>query len=171
MSPAVRSADNARIQRLTDATWQYPGGARRLERADGLCRPVLPLCLHPRHRLVLQVGLALAGGAAGAGALVGGLIALVSVSRPVAIFGAWLAAISGTWFALGTIIGHACAGSGFTAGKPFGATLTKVAEQIGFFTGLGVVIAFLAALALGRLSVLDIDTEARREIAELHNRS
>jgi hypothetical protein len=40
---------------------------------------------------------------------------------------------------------------------------------MGFFTGLGVVIAFLAALALGRLSVLDIETEAHPEIAELRN--
>lgn len=90
----------------------------------------------------------------GAGALVGGLIALASASRPVAMFGAWLAAISGTWFALGTIIGHAWAGSGLTAGTPVGGTLTRVVEQIGFFTGLGVVIVFLAALALGRLSVV-----------------
>ena len=36
----------------------------------------------------------------GAGALVGGLIALASASRPVAMFGAWLAAISGAWFDL-----------------------------------------------------------------------
>jgi hypothetical protein len=92
----------------------------------------------------------------GAGALVGGLIALASASRPVAMFGAWLAAISGAWFALGTIIGHAWAGSGLTAGTPVGGNLTRVVEQIGFFTGLGVVIVFLAALALGRLSVVGI---------------
>ncbi len=88
--------------------------------------------------------------------MVGGLIALASASRPVAMFGAWLAAISGAWFALGTIIGHAWAGSGLTAGTPVGGTLTRVVEQIGFFTGLGVVIVFLAALALGRLSVVGI---------------
>jgi hypothetical protein len=92
----------------------------------------------------------------GAGAVVGGLIALASASRPVAMFGAWLAAISGAWFALGAIIGHAWAGSGLTAGTPVGGTLTRVVEQIGFFTGLGVVIVFLAALALGRLSVVGI---------------
>jgi hypothetical protein len=92
----------------------------------------------------------------GAGALTGGLIALASASRPVAMFGAWLAAISGAWFALGAIIGHAWAGSGLTAGTPVGGTLTRVVEQIGFFTGLGVVIVFLAALALGRLSVVGI---------------
>jgi len=92
----------------------------------------------------------------GAGALAGGLIALASASRPVAMFGAWLAAVSGAWFALGTIIGHAWAGSGLTAGTPVGGTVTRVVEQIGFFTGLGVVIVFLAALSLGRLSVVGI---------------
>ena len=92
----------------------------------------------------------------GAAVLVGGLIVLASASRPVAMFGAWLAAISGAWFALGAIIGQAWAGSGLTAGTPVGGTLTRVVEQIGFFTGLGVVIVFLAALALGRLLVVGI---------------
>src|SRR5258708_801768 len=89
----------------------------------------------------------------GAGAVAGGVIALASASRPVAMFGAWLAAISGAWFALGTVIGHAWAGSGLSAGTPVGGTLTRAVEQIGFFTGLGVAIMFLAALALGRRSV------------------
>src|SRR5258708_19042811 len=92
----------------------------------------------------------------GAGALVGGLIALASASRPVAMSGAWLAAISGAWFALGAVIGHAWTGSGLTAGTPVGGTLTPVVEQIGFFTRLGVVIVFLAALALRRLLVVGI---------------
>src|SRR5258707_2282682 len=91
----------------------------------------------------------------GAGALAGGLIALATASRPVAMFGAWLAAISGAWFAVGAIIGH-WAVAGLTAGTPVGETLTRVVEQIGFFTGLGVVIVFLAALALGRLLVVGI---------------
>jgi hypothetical protein len=98
----------------------------------------------------------------GAGALVGGLIALASASRPVAMFGAWLAAISGAWFVLGAIIGRVWAGSGLTAGTPVGGTLTRVVEQIGFFTGLGVVIVFLAALALGRLLVVGIRDGATR---------
>src|SRR5260370_14196739 len=91
----------------------------------------------------------------GAGALVGGLIALASASRPVAMFGAWLAAISGAWFAVGAVSGH-WAVVGLSAGTPVGGTLTRVVEQIGFFTGLGVAIVFLAALALGRLSVVGI---------------
>jgi hypothetical protein len=96
----------------------------------------------------------------GAGALAGGLITLASASRPVAMFGAWLAAISGAWFALGTFIGHAWAGSGLSAGTPAGGPVTRVVEQIGFFTGLGVAIVFLAALALGRLLVVSVRDRA-----------
>jgi hypothetical protein len=96
----------------------------------------------------------------GAGAVAGGVIALASASRPVAMFGAWLAAISGAWFALGAVIGRAWAGSGLSAGTPAGGTLTRAVEQIGFFTGLGVVIVFLAALALGRLLVVGVRERA-----------
>src|SRR5260370_8848925 len=59
----------------------------------------------------------------GAGALVDALIALASASRPVAMFGAWLAAISGPWFALGAAIGNARAGPGLPAATPVRSTL------------------------------------------------
>src|SRR5258707_10665547 len=71
----------------------------------------------------------------GAGALVGGLIALASASRPVAMFGAWLAAISGAWFAVGAVIGHWALG-GLSAGTPVGGTLTRGFQKTGFFTRL-----------------------------------
>src|SRR5258707_13057053 len=45
----------------------------------------------------------------GAGAVVGGVIALASARRPAAMFGARLAAISAAGFALGTVIGSAWA--------------------------------------------------------------
>ncbi len=37
----------------------------------------------------------------GAAALIGGLIVLVAATRPAALFGAWLAAMSGAWFIVG----------------------------------------------------------------------
>src|SRR5260221_4076472 len=46
----------------------------------------------------------------GAAALAGDLIALASASRPLAMFGAWLAAISGAGFAVGAVIGHRAVG-------------------------------------------------------------
>jgi hypothetical protein len=91
----------------------------------------------------------------GAAAFIGGLVVLTSSLRPVAMFGAWLAALSGAWFAVGTTLSPLWA-KGTFAGSPTGGTVHRVAEQIGFFTGLGVVIAFLAALVIGRLSVIGV---------------
>jgi hypothetical protein len=88
-----------------------------------------------------------------AAAVLGGLIVGGSGSRPVAIFGAWLAAASGAWFALGGLLSTVWTIGG-NAGHPVGDNAHRVVEQIGFFTGLGVVIVFLAAVALGRFTVI-----------------
>jgi hypothetical protein len=91
-----------------------------------------------------------------AGAIVGGLVLLAATHRALAMFGAWLAAVSGAWFAVGRVLSPLWTTGGVTAGgTPVGTTtLTRVVEDIGFFTGLGVVIVFLAAVALGRLTVI-----------------
>jgi hypothetical protein len=95
--------------------------------------------------------------APGAVAFIGGLIVLISSLRPVAMFGAWLAALAGAWFVAGTTLSALWAKGGVPAiGSPVGGTVARTAEQIGFFTGLGVVIAFLAALVIGRLSVVGV---------------
>jgi hypothetical protein len=95
--------------------------------------------------------------APGAAAFIGGLIVVVSSLRPVAMFGAWLAALAGAWFVAGTTLSALWTTGGVSAiGSPVGGTVTRTAEQIGFFTGLGVVIAFLAALVIGRLSVVAV---------------
>jgi hypothetical protein len=101
-------------------------------------------------RLVLEV-------LPGAAALLGGLVLLASRVRPVAMLGGWLAVLSGAWFAVGGIVSVLwTTGGGTAAGTPVGGTAARVAEQIGFFTGLGVVIVLLAALALGRLAVVGV---------------
>ncbi len=92
----------------------------------------------------------------GAGALLGGVIVLASSYRPVALFGAWLAALSGGWFAVGSVLGPTWTGAGVTAGSPVGGTLLRAVEQLGFFTGLGIAIVFFATLSLGRLSVVSV---------------
>ena len=95
-----------------------------------------------------------------AGALVGGFIVLVSGLRPTALFGAWVAAISGAWFVLGGVFAPLWTTTA-PAGVPVGSsTMTRLIEQIGFFGGLGVVMVFVAALALGRLTVI-----AARDVA------
>jgi hypothetical protein len=86
-------------------------------------------------------------------ALVGGVVVLVSRFRPAALLGAWLAALAGAWYAIGEIIAaHTTGLPG--AGAPVGGGARAMLEQIGFFTGLGVAIVFVAALALGRFTVV-----------------
>jgi hypothetical protein len=95
--------------------------------------------------------------APGAAAFIGGLVVLFSSLRPVAMFGAWLAALAGAWFVAGATLSVLWTTGGVSAiGSPVGGTVIRTAEQIGFFTGLGVVIAFLAALVIGRLSVVGV---------------
>jgi len=94
----------------------------------------------------------------GGATFLGGLILLASTSRPLAMFGAELAAAAGAWFALGTvIIPFWPAASTLNPGSPAGTTtVLRQLEHLGFYTGLGVVIVFVAALALGRLTVVGV---------------
>jgi hypothetical protein len=91
-----------------------------------------------------------------AGALLGGLILLASKLRPMALFGASLAAASGAWFAVGRSLAPLWTSNIPAEGYPVGGHIAKVMEQIGFFTGLGVVIVCIASLALGRLSLVSL---------------
>ena len=123
-----------------DSTWAYTSGRLLLE--------VLP----------------------GAATVLAGLIVLASKFRPAVFLGAWLAALSGAWFVVGGILSVLWTADGATtAGSPVGGTAARVAEQIGFFAGLGVVIVFLAALALGRFTVIGVRetkiAEREREMA------
>src|SRR5260221_651688 len=83
--------------------------------------------------------------------------------RPAAHFGAWLAALGGAWFALGGILGPTWSGIRMNPGTPVGGTTMRAVEQIGFFAGLGVVIVAVAAMALGRFSVISVRDAKRAE--------
>jgi hypothetical protein len=97
----------------------------------------------------------------GAAAVLGGLILLVAVVRPVAMAGAVLSALAGAWFTIGTLASRLwAAGPAGSAGVPAGGPVMRILEQIGFFTGLGVVIVFVAGIAVGRLSLI-----AARDVA------
>jgi hypothetical protein len=87
----------------------------------------------------------------------GGLILLASRVRPVAIFGAWVAALGGAWFAVGRVLSPLWNAHGTVAlGTPIGGTVTRALVELSYFTGLGVIIVFLAALSLGRLTVVGV---------------
>jgi hypothetical protein len=101
----------------------------------------------------------------GAATLLGGMVMLASAYRPVAHLGAWLAALSGAWFALGGILGPTWSGINMNQGTPVGGTTMRALEQIGFFTGLGVVIVAVAAMGVGRFSVISVRDARRAEKA------
>ena len=91
----------------------------------------------------------------GVATAVGGLILLSSANRAFAAFGAWLAALAGAWFVLGPTVSRLWASSGVSQiGSPLGGILRRTIVEISYFAGLGVVIVFFAALALGRLAVV-----------------
>ncbi len=91
-----------------------------------------------------------------AGALLGGLILLASKLRLMALFGASLAAASGAWFAVGSSLAPLWTNNLPAEGNPVGGHVASAMEQIGFFTGLGVVIVCFASVALGRLSLVSL---------------
>ncbi|HEX9541113.1 MAG TPA: hypothetical protein VGA04_23350 [Streptosporangiaceae bacterium] len=89
----------------------------------------------------------------GAAVVLGGVLVTLSASRLIAGGGAILAALGGGWFVVGREVNRLWPHLG-VPGAPAGFSVTRrVVEELGFFTGLGVVIVFFAALALGRCSV------------------
>ena len=88
-----------------------------------------------------------------AAVFLGGLIVLVL--RRASALGAVLAVLGGVWFVVGAPV-LAVAKPGTAPGAPatapgalFSPATMHLLENIGFFSGLGVVIVFFAALALG----------------------
>jgi hypothetical protein len=103
----------------------------------------------------------------GAVAVVGGLLLLMSGNRATAMLGGWLGVAAGVWFVVGR---------SFTATLAIGDLGTPTATlnaqgvlllELAFFTGLGTLIAVLAAMAVGRLSVRSVRdaSYARRPVA------
>lgn len=92
-----------------------------------------------------------------AATVLSGLLLIGSANRPVSLFAGWLGSIAGAWFIVGETLSMLWNGGAPAAGVPAatGSTLIAV-EQIGFFLGLGAVILFLSATALGRVSVVGV---------------
>ena len=94
--------------------------------------------------------------------VIGGFLMLVSRNRAVASLGAWLACAAGTWFIVGpTLADVADTGA---PGTPTGESAGAIAvEQLAYFYGLGAVILFLGATAVGRMSVRSVRDYRRAE--------
>jgi hypothetical protein len=107
----------------------------------------------------------------GAAALLGGLMVLGASHRAVGCFGAFIAALGGAWFIVGgPVIALAVKNGSITPGVPLTGTLGSLSattrvflEQFAFFTGIGVLILFFGALALGRFTVVGVRDAALAE--------
>jgi hypothetical protein len=95
----------------------------------------------------------------GAAVFLGGILLMWSTGRHTALFGALLAMAGGAWFTLGTVLSPLWNNNVLLGGSPASLTVTmRIAEQVGFFTGLGVVIVAVAAAAFGR--IISLPSEA-----------
>jgi hypothetical protein len=91
----------------------------------------------------------------GAVTALGGFLLLTSGNRATAMFGGWLAVLAGAWFVVGRALASPL-GLG-DPGAPVAASETKrVWLELTYFYGLGALIVFLGALALGRLSIRSV---------------
>jgi hypothetical protein len=87
----------------------------------------------------------------GAAAFLGGALLTASGDRASAMFGSIVAAAGGVWFVLGMVV-EPWWNPGYI-GTPVGDASHGVWERLGMFSGLGLVITFLAAMALGRITL------------------
>ena len=103
----------------------------------------------------------------GAAVFLGGFLLMVARSRHTALFGALLAAAAGAWFTLGTVLSPLWNHHVPMGGSPASNTVyMRIMEQLGFFTALGVVIVFVAAVALGRIASVPSGIREIEEIPE-----
>lgn len=112
--------------------------------------------------------------APGAVAVLAGLVLVSTRWRALGWLAALLAAVAGAWFIIGTTVtGLAISSGSVSPGTPLPGALGSLSsatrqflEQLGFFTGTGMLIIFLAAVALGRFSVVGVKDAALAEAEE-----
>ena len=93
----------------------------------------------------------------GAVVLLAGLAILLTRSRGIGGFFAFVAALAGFWFIAGAaVIGllPASLGASISTGTPIATTASRaILTSLGFYAGIGALILFFATLALGRFSI------------------
>jgi hypothetical protein len=86
--------------------------------------------------------------------LLAGLVVLVSRSRGFGGFCALIAALGGAWFIAGQAVLRIITGTVYTVGLPVGGSVNRVLlTNLACFAGVGALIVFFGALALGRQSI------------------
>jgi hypothetical protein len=103
----------------------------------------------------------------GAAVFFGGFLLMIARGRPTALFGAVLAVAAGAWFTLGPVLSPLWNHHVPMGGSPASSTVyMRIMEQLGFFTALGVVIVFVAAVALGRIASVTSGLPPVEEVPE-----
>ena len=88
-------------------------------------------------------------------AVIGGVPAGESRNRATAMLGGWLSVVAGAWFVVGRVMATTLTIG--EIGRPVAETDIKAAWlELTYFYGLGALIVFLGAMALGRLSVRSV---------------
>src|ERR1700712_3575906 len=88
-------------------------------------------------------------------AVIGGFLLVRSRNRATAMFGGWLSVLAGAWFVIGRVMATTLTIG--EIGRPVAENDIKAAWlELTYFYGLGALIVFLGAMALGRLSVRSV---------------
>jgi hypothetical protein len=91
----------------------------------------------------------------GALTAVGGVLLLTSRNRATAMLGGWLSVAAGVWYIVGRALAAPLALG--NTGSPVAVTEAKrVVLELAYFSGLGALVVFLGAAAVGRLSVRSV---------------
>src|ERR1700712_5331943 len=148
-TPPRRQAD--------DRAQPWRGQRDRIDRpgavgsVDSLRRALLRLCLRPGTGLGVERG----QGLPGVVTVIGGLLLVTSRNRAAAVLGAWLTIVAGAWFVVGRVVATTLTIG--QIGAPVAPTDAKAAWlELAYFYGLGALIIFFGATALGRVSVRSV---------------
>ncbi len=108
-----------------------------------------------------------------AAVVLGSLVLLRSANRVSGVMGSWLAIIGGAWLAVGPAVSRVWEHGAGPIGQPLYGSSRQMLELVGYFYGVGVLIATLSAFALGRfvsrpaLAVAESDdTDSRQVVFE-----
>lgn len=97
--------------------------------------------------------------------VVGGLLLVIGSDRITTSLGGWVAAAGGVWFVIGSTVQPVIDID--SLGAPLHASdVGAMAERLALTEGLGVVIVFIAAWALGALAVVGV-----RDVRRSHHRA
>ena len=111
----------------------------------------------------------------GAVAVVAGVLLLVSASRALTLFAAWIAALAGGWLVIAPTMAGAGTGTGGVLTPDLGipdpalGTVARTVADLLYFHATGAVMVLIGGVALGRLSVhsvRDVRVADRRARAE-----